>query len=277
MRTDRYSVTQVAKTTGLTRAQVRSLVSNEVVHAERDRNGRYLLGFDDVVLVRAAAHLVADGVTMSAVRSAIVHARNELPDGVDVSQVVFAVDGGSVTVSYDGEVWEPKTGQVVMSFDGSDTAAPAPVHSLSDMRRRGEMPTDADAEDWFLEGDAVEGDDIDAAEEAYRRAIELDASHVEAHLNLGRLLHARGVIDEALVHYRAAAHLDPADATPWFNIGVAHEDAGHGAEAIRGYEQALRVEPTFADAHYNLANLYEAEGSELAALRHRREYRKLRG
>lgn len=234
-----------------------------------------MFAFDDVVLLRTAGHLLADGVSIGRIRSAFVSARNNLPDGVDITQVVLAADGDAVVVSFDGESWDPRSGQAVFLFE--DQPSGASVSSLDEVRQLRAMPSDADAEDWFIEGDTVESHDPSAAEDAYRMAIDLDPSHIEAHLNLGRLLHATGDVDGALIHYQAAAHLDPTDATAWFNIGVAYEDVGDAAKAIDGYERAIRMEPAFADAHFNLASVYESQHSELAALRHRREYQRIRG
>ena len=115
-----------------------------------------------------------------------------------------------------------------------------------------------------------------AAEEAYRRAIEIDGTFVEAHLNLGRLLHAAGAVREALDEYRAAGIIDGEDAVTHYNIGVASQDLeGDLDDAVAAYERAIELAPRFADARYNLATLYEELGDTLLALQHLHAYRDL--
>src|SRR6266545_894647 len=69
---------------------------------------------------------------------------------------------------------------------------------------------DLDAEDWYELGLELEAVEPGEARDAYRRALELDAHHADAHVNLGRLLHEQGMIEEAERHYRLALREDPA-------------------------------------------------------------------
>jgi tetratricopeptide (TPR) repeat protein len=190
-----------------------------------------------------------------------------------MSQVILTAVGEDVVARHGDSLWDPSSRQAVFDLDASGLADS--VASLDLARRARRVDGDATADEWFLYGDSIEADDADAAESAYRTAIELDASHAEAHLNLGRLLHDRGDAHGALEHYRHAIELYPQDATAWFNAGVAYEDTGADQQARESYEEAIRVEPAFSDAHFNLATLHERTGDELSALRHLREYRKL--
>src|SRR5437016_4202314 len=115
------------------------------------------------------------------------------------------------------------------------------------------------------------------ARDAYRRALELDAHHADAHVNLGRLLHEQGLVEEAERHYRLALRESPEHATAAFNLGIALEDLGRPADAIDAYRAALATDPRLADAHYNVARLYEKAGKKAAALRHLSSYRRLTG
>jgi tetratricopeptide (TPR) repeat protein len=51
--------------------------------------------------------------------------------------------------------------------------------------------------------------DLARAESHYRQAIALDSTHPVAHFNLARVLHVRGVLNEAIPLYRRAVTLDP--------------------------------------------------------------------
>jgi tetratricopeptide (TPR) repeat protein len=271
--TARYTLAQISSTVGLSPSQIRGFVTAGVFTPERGHHSRYLFSFDDVVVLRTAAALIDAGVPTVRVRSAIRDAREDLPDGVEMSQVILTAVGEDVVARHGDSLWDPSSRQAVFDLDASGLADS--VASLDLARRARRIDGDATADEWFLYGDSIEADDADAAESAYRTAIELDASHAEAHLNLGRLLHDRGDAHGALEHYRHAIELYPQDATAWFNAGVAYEDTGADQQARESYEEAIRVEPAFSDAHFNLATLHERTGDELSALRHLREYRKL--
>lgn len=146
------------------------------------------------------------------------------------------------------------------------TAPPAPA-----------TPHPADADAWCARGAELEADDPVQAYEAYRRALELDQDHAEAHVNLGRLLHEGGHARAAEMHYRRALKSHPGHPTALFNLGVALEDLGSPREAARAYEQALGAEPDNADAHFNLSRLHERAGRKAAAIRHLKAYRDVVG
>ena len=134
---------------------------------------------------------------------------------------------------------------------------------------------DLSAEDWYELGLELEVAAPGDARDAYRRALELDAHHADAHVNLGRLLHEQGLATEAERHYRAALSENPDHATAAYNLGIAFEDLDRPADAIEAYRKALSLDPGLADAHFNLARLYETAGKRAAALRHLSSYRRL--
>ncbi len=271
--TARYTVAQIASTVGLSPSQIRGFVTAGVFTPERGHHSRYLFSFDDVVLLRTAATLINQGVPTVRVRAAIRDAQRDLPEGVDMTQVILTAAGEDVVVRHGESMWDPTSGQAMFDLDAGALAES--VASLDAARRARRHDDDASADEWFLYGDSIEAEDPAAAESAYRTAIDLDASHAEAHLNLGRLLHNRGDAAAALGHYRHAIELYPADATAWYNAGVAYEDTGDDVRAAEAYREAIALEPDFADAHFNLANVHERAGDELTALRHLREYRRL--
>ena len=132
-----------------------------------------------------------------------------------------------------------------------------------------------EAHAWFERGLLAEERDVAKALEAYQRCRALDAGHIAARINLGRLLHEAGRLEEAQRVYREALRESEPDPTLLFNLGVLLEDASRNEEAIEAYQQALGEDPDFADAHYNLARLYEAVGKPQHAIRHLGVYRRL--
>ena len=75
------------------------------------------------------------------------------------------------------------------------------------------------------------------ARDAYRRALELNPAHADAHVNLGRLLQEAGAPPAAVEQYRAALEADGGHATAAFNLGAALEDLGRKREAIAAYQK----------------------------------------
>jgi tetratricopeptide (TPR) repeat protein len=142
--------------------------------------------------------------------------------------------------------------------------------------RAGEPLLDSvDAHEWFERGLSAEDLDVDEALVAYERCRALDAKHLGARINLGRLLHEAGRLDEAQRVYGEAVRECEPDPTLFFNLGVLLEDASRNEEAIEAYQQALAEDPDFSDAHYNLARLYETLGKPQHAIRHLGIYRRL--
>jgi Tfp pilus assembly protein PilF/DNA-binding transcriptional MerR regulator len=133
------------------------------------------------------------------------------------------------------------------------------------------------AADWYEHGVDLEAEDPGGAMTAYRRALEIYPDLVDAHLNLGRLLHEAGNLAAAESHYRQALAVEPDDALAAYNLGVALQDQHRRREAVAAYEHAIAIDPAFADAHFNLSGVYEQLGDKTAAFRHLRTYRSLTG
>src|SRR5260370_399105 len=134
---------------------------------------------------------------------------------------------------------------------------------------------DLDAEQWFALGLELEVSEADEARDAYRRALELDPHHADAHVNLGRLLVEADRAEEAETHFRAAVADHPGHATAWFNLGIALEDRRRPNDAVKAYEQAIVADRRLADAYFNLARLYEQAGEKGAAPRPLSLYRRV--
>jgi Flp pilus assembly protein TadD len=119
---------------------------------------------------------------------------------------------------------------------------------------------------------ALEASDVDAARDAYRAALDLQAGHLEATINLGRLLHLNGELAAAEGIYLAAEH---SSALLSFNIALLHEDLKRDDEAVGAYLAALALEPTMHEAHFHLSALHERRQRPREALKHLLAYRRL--
>jgi tetratricopeptide (TPR) repeat protein len=139
-------------------------------------------------------------------------------------------------------------------------------------KSKSKKPPTQEAHRHYLRGADLEVADARAARAAYEECLAGDCTHLNARINLGRLLHLEGLLEKAEAIYRAS---DERDATLLFNLGVLLEDRGNPREAIESYRAALAHDPGMADAHYNLSALLEQAGENQAAFRHLLMYRRL--
>lgn len=270
-----YTTEEVARLLGLSPAQIRSYTRAGFLSPGRGARGDLRFSFQDLVLLKAAKGLMAARVPAAKIRGSLRRLKQQLPRGRALSEVRITAEAHRV-VARDGTVaWNPESGQLVLDFDVAalaQRAAPLARRQAAAARR---VEQDLDAEEWFELGLELEVSDPDEARDAYRRALELDPHHAEAHVNLGRLLVESERAEEAETHFRAVLADHPDHATAWFNLGIALEDRRRTNEAIKAYEQAIAADRRLADAYFNLARLFEQAGKRAAALRNLSKYRLL--
>jgi len=270
-----YGTREVAKMLDLSEGQVRSYVRSGFLDPDRGPQGRMRFSFQDLVLLRAAKGLLAARIPPRRVRRALVKLKGQLPEGRPLTGLQIAAEGERIVVGNGVSRWQPESGQTVFDFGLAELAkkvAPLARQAFREARAESE---EFSADDWYQWGCELEPAAPAEARKAYKKALELDSNHADAHVNLGRLDHEAGDAKSAEQHYRRALANRPDDATAAFNMGVALEDLGHSQRALEAYEKAARLDPGSADAHYNAACLAERIGRPAAALRHWKSYRKL--
>lgn len=270
-----YTTREIATILGVTEQQVRSHAKSGYVEPKRGSRGEYLFSFQDLVLLRAAVELMESDIPLRRIRRSLERLRDQLPEGRPLTAVRIAAAGDDVVVQDGGKAWAPESGQYMFNFPVSDLAA-----RVAPMARRVAESAKArqalmNADEWYEVGCDVEIGSPDDAIEAYTRAIGLDPSHADAHVNLGRLLHEKGRLAEAETHYRKALESESASAVAAYNLGVVLQDAGRYRDAVLAYRKALEIDDAFADAHYNIAQLYERLGEKADAFRHLKRFRAL--
>jgi len=255
-----YSQTEVATLLGVDVAQAQSL--SHLVHGEV----RDLYDFQDLVLLRSAHGLVTRKVSKAKIAAALARLKAQLPTNQPLSAVSFDAAGAELVVGVGDARWNAESGQQVFDFRGTAKGGAAMLR-----------PTGADAELLFRQGVNLEEHSPGEAVEKYLECVAANPRHADAHVNLGRLLHTSHRLREAEAHYVAALVARSGDATATFNLAVVLEDQGRTEDAIARYQDAIALEPSNVDAYFNLARLYEKKGEKMAALRHLKDYRRLRG
>jgi tetratricopeptide (TPR) repeat protein len=260
-----YSLADIRRLFGLTPALTRKLGQvGCITHTVRRKTCAYT--FQDLVVLRLASALNAAKIPSPKIVAALRHIQTVLPPGREFSTIALAASGKSLVVHEGPREWEA-SGQYTLPL-----AANEKVGQLSSLKRPGQpTPDSARADDHYRRGQMLEDTDVAAARAAYIAALDLEANHLEARINLGRLLHLEGQLKTAERVYRQAKS---PNAVLSFNLAVVLEDLDRTEEAIAAYHQALALDPLLHDAHFNLSRLYELVHRPRDALKHLLAYQR---
>jgi predicted TPR repeat methyltransferase len=91
------------------------------------------------------------------------------------------------------------------------------------------------------------------------RSLQLEPTRADWHSNLGIVLRDRLKLDEAVVVFQHAIALDPDHTNAHNNLGVVLRAQGKVVEAEAAYRAAIRVNPDNSDAYTNLGILLNAQ------------------
>jgi len=269
--TEGYSLREVGKLLGLSRSILGRLIDAGFVSPTRGRRREYRFSFRDLVLLRAAQGLTEAKIPSSRILRSLRRLRSQLPQQVPLDGLRIEAVGDAVVVSEGQTQWRPDDGQYVMQFQVASPDGNLAIFGPD------EAPSSGSEASWFEQGLALERISGGEACEAYRRALAADPAHCSACVNLGRLLHELGRLQEAETVYAEGLVACGADGTLLFNLAVLLEDMQRIDDAAAAYRAALAAEPKLADAHFNLARLCEARGLRQDAVRHLAAFRKLTG
>jgi len=271
-----FSTRKVAQLAGIDVERVRAFARAGLLSCTRE-HGRYRYTFQDVVLLRMAQELIRAKIPNRRVWNSLRLLKRRLPRGRSLSALRVVVEGGRILVKEPDAIWQPESGQLQLQLTtGELTGEIAPlVRAAVESARKQNGLT---ADDWYNLGFDLElVEDHQEAQQAYRKALQLDEKHADAHVNLGRLLHMAGAMKEAEQHYRKALDSMPQHATAAYNLGLVLEALQRRSDALQCYQDAIKIDPEFCDAYYNLGNLYEEMGDRRAALRCLTSYKRLTG
>jgi Flp pilus assembly protein TadD len=102
--------------------------------------------------------------------------------------------------------------------------------------------------------------EVDKAQAALEKAVELDQNNQSAVLLLGQVLMARGLADQAIARYQQAIQKNPRDVRTYVLLAVIQTRRGNWKEAEDLYRKALAVQPSYPLAANNLASLMLEHG-----------------
>jgi len=261
----------------LPRRTLRALVAAGFVTPARGPRNAWLFSFQDLIVLRAAQALADADLPPRRITQSLKALRKRLPASVPLSGLRIRAVGNQVVVSELAGRWQADSGQYLLAFEGEPAeGSRGEARATRVLKQAAEQSAAVPGDDdWFERAQDLEGSDASAARKAYEHAIADDPARVDAHINLGRLLHEAGRHATAEKVYREALRRGARDPLLNYNLGVLLEDMGRKTDAMRAYEAALRDDPEMADGHYNLALLYESAGRAKDAIRHMARYRRL--
>ena len=99
---------------------------------------------------------------------------------------------------------------------------------------------------------------LDAAIEAYKKALAIKPDYAEAYYNMGNALQDQSKLDEAIASYDKALAIKPDYAEAHYNMGVTLQEQGKLEEAIEAHNKALDIEPDHTEALYNMGILLKS-------------------
>jgi tetratricopeptide (TPR) repeat protein len=274
-----YSARDVERLVHLPRTRIRSLVEAGFVSPARGPRNAWRFSFQDLIILRTAQALAEANVPQRRITQSVKELRRRLPGSMPLSGLNIAAEADRVVVREGDRAWGAESGQYLLRFEGDPETG-----SLNVLERQRGTPASqapsssvppAGAEGWFERGVALETQAPDAAIAAYERAIAADPGLVKARINLGRLLHEAGRLEDAERVYRDALRTSCDDPLLLFDLGVLLDDMGRKNQAMDAYRAALREDPRFADCHYNLGLLCRRLGKPRDAIQHLAAYRRL--
>src|SRR5882672_6950111 len=215
---NQYGVRDVEKLLRLPRSTIRSFIAAGFVSPARGPRNTLLFSFQDLILLRTAQALADAKVPSRRITRSMKELRRHLPDSMPLSGLSIGAVADRVVVKEGGSRWQADSGQYLLAFEGDPDNG-----SLSVIERPQEATT-AGTQDWFESGLALEQEDTEAALKAYGRAVAADPAHLDARINLGRLLHEAGRLAKAEQVYRDALKAGSRDPVLLFNLGVLLED-----------------------------------------------------
>src|SRR5271156_4446788 len=174
---------------GLPPSQVRSLIKAGHIKPLRIA-GRLNYSFQDLIVLRTLGSLRAAKIPTQKINRTLRAIRESLPGELPLSGLSIVAVGDRIMVREGQALREGDTGQYTLELEVIDRGGDLLVIDK-------QAPGAVAADEAFEKGLELEDTDRAAARAAYEACLAADEHHLEARLNLGRLLHLDGRLDEA--------------------------------------------------------------------------------
>jgi tetratricopeptide (TPR) repeat protein len=259
-----YTQADLSRRFGLPQTLIRALGKAGYI-TQAPARGKTRYSFQDLLVLRMASALKRARISSARITAVLGQVKASVPPGQVLTTMALASSGKGIAVREGEREWEAPSGQYALPL--------ASRRRANGVARLGEPESSAVAlaERHYARGHALEDSDVAAARAAYLAALDAHAGHLEARINLGRLLHLEGDLKQAEKVYRQA---QGSSALLSFNMAALFEDLHREEEAIVKYREALALDPGIHDAHFNLARLLEKAQLPREALRHLLAYRR---
>lgn len=260
----RYTIVQLSRILGVPRDRIRAWMRAGFIEPVETVHRLAYFDYQQVTAAKMLYELVSTGLTPSKLREGLERLRRWLP-GIDspLSQLSVLESSGRLLVRLDdGRLAEP-SGQLQLDFEAridDDEALPVEAREKT-------------TETWFEE--AVYHEDagrFDEAAAAYEAAALSEPNDPIIQFNLGNVYYACGDVDRAAMHFQRAVENDATYVEAWNNLGTLLSELNRTEEAIEALERALEIVPHYADAHFNLAGALATAGRVTDACHHWRAY-----
>lgn len=110
---------------------------------------------------------------------------------------------------------------------------------------------------YYLGKSLFESGDDGAAEQAFKKGLELKADMKGAHFYLGNIYAKQERPAEAAAEFEKELSLTPDSANVYYNLGQAYAKTGGQDKALAALEQATTLDPSKAEALMLMASIYE--------------------
>ena len=265
---DYFSTRDASNILGIKTGRLRYWKRIGLVTPSNLKKGRHYYDFQDLICLKTAQGLVAQGLQATKMRNGVESLQRKFPgaDSYLANKRVY-VFGSHAIIRHKDHFIEPQSGQLLFEFDVNDFA-----QEVKDRVKHFE--SERTAEGWFQQGLRYDSnaETYPLALEAYQKAVELDPDFSDAYVNMGNVYYLQELFVDADRCYRLAIACDPDHAKAYFNLGNTLDELHCTQEAVGCFQKSLERDPTFPDAHYNLAATCEKLGLWDAAFTHWKSY-----
>jgi tetratricopeptide (TPR) repeat protein len=273
---DLYTRRQVSVLVGVPEGKLKWWEKCGLIRPSRKYGREKFYTFENLIAVRAAKELTDKGCRAAKIKNAIRKLCEQLPSADrPLTKMKVCGNGRRLVIEREGQDVEIDSGQILIDFSVSSVVKCIQDRAAADAARKKALDGRS-AYEWFLDGVRLEdeggSDKIIEAENAYRKALEIEPDMAPAMTNLGNLKFRRDELKEAEHCYREAIRYDPYLPQPYYNLGCLKLNAGRSDLALIFLKKAHELDPDFADVCFHLALALEQEGRKEEALAHFRKF-----